>query len=337
MTQPYTAIGSWLTLFVCTLDAYDLDGEAFLRDRGINYADASAPYQRVDLGTMRQLWDEAVKQTNDPLLGLKAGTFVTPTTFSALGIALWSSCTIHDLLMCWSRYMHMFSTVAETRLVDENNTSCMTSSFYADKSAPDYPSEYALDATVSALHTLCRSHYHRNFCPLKIEMPRQRPARPSFYEDYFGCPVSFDHTQLKIYYDREEIETPIVGGNPELAKATEVLVAEQLTRMQPDTTIQKVRAILLELLPRGEARQEVVAQALHVSPRTLHRKLEEQGGSFRQLLEDSQRDLAFSYIRQEHLSLGEISFLLGFSSSSNFSRAFKRWTGMSPKEYRRQP
>ncbi len=342
MTSTYNIIGSWLTLFVSGLESYDIDGPAFLADYGFNYPEDSNPDKRVSISTMAVMWDKAAELTGDEEFGLKAGTFITPTTFSALGMALWSSCSVRDMLQCWCRYLHMFSTAAEMTIVEEAGKLTVLTHQYPDEDGNSPASIYALDATLSALHSMGRSHYSLNLAPLAVELSRPRPKNPEHYEDFFGCPVSFDNPTIKLVYDLEEISRPIPGGNPQLAQATEKLVVEYLGRMQlqPANTqslLPQVRQALFELLPRGEANLDDVAAQLHVSPRTLHRKLDEQGTNFRQLLEEVRKQLALDYIGQPHLSIGEISFLLGFASNSNFSRAFKRWTGQSPQGYRQQP
>ncbi len=103
---------------------------------------------------------------------------------------------------------------------------------------------------------------------------------------------------------------------------------------QSEDIIGDVRQALLSLLPQGKATLDHVADFLHTSKRTLHRKLEGRDTSFRDQVEGFRKELADRYMQQDDLSLGEISFLLGFSSSSNFTRAFKRWTGVAPQEYR---
>jgi len=236
----------------------------------------------------------------------------------------------------------MFSTAAEMKLLEQDGKLITQAFQYPDERGKPPASIYALDATLSALHTMGRSHFNKELTPLSVELSRPTPKHPEHYEAFFGCPVSFDTPDIKLIYNLDEISQPIPGGNPRLAQATEKLVVEYLGRMQlrPANTqslLPQVRQALFELLPRGEANLDDVAAQLHVSPRTLHRKLDEQDTNFRQLLEQVRKQLALDYIGQAHLSIGEISFLLGFASNSNFSRAFKRWTGQSPQDYRQQP
>ncbi|NIB44281.1 AraC family transcriptional regulator [Pseudomaricurvus alkylphenolicus] len=333
MQHSPSIIGSWLTLFVATLEYYGVDRDEFLKSRGVDYERQSDPDQRIPLALMATLWEDAAALTGDPHIGLRAGSFVTPTTFSALGIALWSSCSIKDLLVCWCRYMAAFSTAAdEITLREAEDTLVMTGSVRFTPQAR--ASDYAIDATFSALSHLCRKHSTFDFHPLEMTLPRPQPVDPDSYDQWFGCPVSYHSHQFEATYDRHQAETPIPGGNRQLAQATEQLVADYLAKLQTPTLEQQLQNVLFERLPRGEANLENVASELHMSPRTLHRKLEEQGSSYRQELENVRRQLALQYMKGDDLSIGDIGFLLGFSNTSNFSRAFKRWTGQTPKTYR---
>ncbi len=333
MSPPLSIIGSWLTLFAATLDSYDIDSRAFLRERGVDYSRQSDPEHRIPLATMSSLWDDAAAITEDPAFGIKAGQFVTPTTFSALGIALWSSCSIKDLVVCWCRYLHVFSTVADMELAETDTEIIMTCTLNTHSDSVK-ASLYAIDATLSALLHICKQHYGSEIVPISTSFTRPQPHNIEPYQAIFGPALKFDQPCIEVRLDRTTAEKKIPGGNPSLAKATEQLVADYLQKLKAPSLIRDVQQVLFELWPRGDAKLDVVAERLHVSPRTLHRKLEESGSNFRQQQETTRHQLALQFIRQAHLSITEIGYLLGFSSASNFSRAFKRWTGSSPQEFR---
>ena len=98
----------------------------------------------------------------------------------------------------------------------------------------------------------------------------------------------------------------------------------------------QIRAIIIEWLPSGTPTQEKIASDVHLSPRSLQRKLSELGTSYKVLLDDIRKDLAQHYLRESDRSIGEVTYLLGFSEPSNFARSFKRWTGVTPQEYQQQ-
>ncbi|WP_221895433.1 helix-turn-helix transcriptional regulator [Bathymodiolus japonicus methanotrophic gill symbiont] len=107
-----------------------------------------------------------------------------------------------------------------------------------------------------------------------------------------------------------------------------------LAKLDEDNIVDRVKAVIIEQLPSGGLTDSTVDDALYMSNRTFHRRLQQSETTFRVVLNDLRHELADKYIKDSSLNLNEISFLLGFSELSSFSRAFKRWTGISPRAYR---
>jgi AraC-like DNA-binding protein len=116
--------------------------------------------------------------------------------------------------------------------------------------------------------------------------------------------------------------------------ASDQLMADYLARLDRDDVIAQVRRKLLACFPAGVPTQATVARALGMSSRTLHRRLADAATSFEKLLDDTRRELAVEYLRRSDYSVGEVAYLLGFAETSSFNRAFRRWTGRSPSEFR---
>ena len=136
--------------------------------------------------------------------------------------------------------------------------------------------------------------------------------------------------------DLETASQRLPTANPELAQKNDQICLEYISRFDRVDVQSQVYYRLLEDLSNGEPSMEAMAEKLNVSVRSLQRKLREQGSSYKQLVDDVRKDLAMQYIEQRHMPIGEISYLLGFSHVSNFSRAFKRWSGRSPGDWREQ-
>ena len=114
------------------------------------------------------------------------------------------------------------------------------------------------------------------------------------------------------------------------------IVADYLARLDNDSFPDRVRARLVEVLPSGEVEAELLARGLNLSLRTLQRRLAKAGTSYSELLDEARRELALRYIGEHRLSIKETTYVLGFSEPANFTRAFRRWTGFSPTQYRQQ-
>lgn len=333
-----TVIGSWLTLIAPALDSYGIDGREFLARRGVDFERDSDPGLRFPISVMNRIWEDAVIETGASDFGLVAGALITPNTLSVLGMAMWSACTLKEQLECFIRYQYVLANASHMQLIEQGEHLISTTRIHRGADGRLVIPDCSQDAICAAMHTLRRTLYRRNYSPQRMELMRSRPANPARYEAFFGCPVLFEQPVIRVFIRLQDALAPIPGGSPYVAKAAERLLEEYAAQARaPADTIGQLRQALTLLLPQGKATLDQVVKHLHTSKRTFHRKLEEHGTSFREQLEDFRRELACSYMmRQDDLTVGDISFMLGFSSSSNFTRAFKRWTGYTPQDYRQQ-
>ena len=192
----------------------------------------------------------------------------------------------------------------------------------------------SIDALVGAQLRMCRSLIGRDFSPRRIELRRPRPATIDDFERLFRAPLLFGAAQNRLVLDGASIELPLDGANPDLALRADAIALQYLARIERDNIQARVREVLMQRLQCAEPSQDEVAEQLCMSARTLQRKLGETGTTYKEILDGTRRSLALSYLRAPHHSLSEITYLLGFSSGSSFTRAFRRWTGQSPSNWR---
>jgi len=129
-------------------------------------------------------------------------------------------------------------------------------------------------------------------------------------------------------------ERRIATGNESIAHASDSVVSQYLESRPAGSIVDQVKRALQDLLPTGEPNIGEVSRLLGTSSRTLQRQLFEAGTTFREILRDVRHDLALRYLRDRTCSITEVAFLLGFSETAAFSRAFKRWTGEAPSRFR---
>jgi AraC-like DNA-binding protein len=162
------------------------------------------------------------------------------------------------------------------------------------------------------------------------------PLRLSSYERFFRCPVHFNASEYAIRFDSELLDAPLVTADPLLFGLLESYARELMERLPcAERDIQqRVRNVVLRELDGGNPSKDHVAKTLRLSPRTLTRRLSDVGTTFEEVLSSLRCELAGRYLRDTELSVGEIAFALGFSSTGSFVRAFRRWTECSPREVR---
>ena len=152
----------------------------------------------------------------------------------------------------------------------------------------------------------------------------------------FRCPVAFDAKGNCMIFSLADLKVPLPTSNPMLAELHDRFAGDYLRQFDHAQTSFRAREVILKRLPDGEPRRDQVAAELHMSERTLQRKLVEEATSFLQLLDDTRRELAEQYLGRLHLSLAQAAYLLGFADQSSFFRACRRWFELTPGQYRNQ-
>jgi AraC-like DNA-binding protein len=146
--------------------------------------------------------------------------------------------------------------------------------------------------------------------------------------------VLFGQETLGLYFDLNTMRDPLAGASRELAQHNDQIVMQYLEKLNRDDIVNRVRAHIVTGLSGGNFSRVAIAASVNMSASTLQVKLARAGQSFQQMLDETRHELALGYIEQSRLLITEIAFMLGFSDLSNFIRAFKRWTGKSPTEFR---
>lgn len=164
----------------------------------------------------------------------------------------------------------------------------------------------------------------------------QLPDNMADFEDYFGTTLTLSN-QVAIRFHQADTQRPFMTENAAMWSFFENDLAQRLAELDASASMtQKVKALLMELLPSGQVSAEQVAAKLAISKRTLQRKLDGESANFQSLLSALRSDLARQYLRRSSMSLQEIAFLLGFSDANTFIRAFNQWNGVPPGHFRNQ-
>jgi AraC-like DNA-binding protein len=190
---------------------------------------------------------------------------------------------------------------------------------------------------VSSMLTLARSLTGRDDLRLHaVEFSGPPPDQPSVYERLLECSVRFDARTLMVQLPADALALPINTRDPHLMALLEQQ-AEALLRVlpQPDALMSALQKAIVDALQDGEPDFELIAARLQVPSRSLYRRLQERGLTFKGVLNDTRLQLARGYLADAKLSLPDIALLLGYSEQSAFTRAFKSWCGDTPLRFRK--
>jgi AraC-like DNA-binding protein len=306
-------------------------GRAMARHAGIAASALDVPGARLPLAASTRLWRAAIDATGDPYLGLKVSRYARLTALYGLSDSAGASVTVRDALerIAWA-----------TRVMADGSQGCThLDTDYLDlvctwTSAAFRPCDEALDAVFTSIVRATRFIADSSFSPFEVWLDRPEPPDPSRFTSFFNCPVHFGATETRLAFDLTAAQRQIRAPSPIVSGAFDTMVGSRLDGLDDAHRVSRqVRDVIMDLFPIVEPTEALVAARLAWSPRSLQRRLQEEGTTFRELLGDCRRDVALASLRVGSHSVTQLSNLLGFSHVSAFSRAFKRWTGQTPSAY----
>ncbi len=307
----------------------ELSRAAGLDPSALEDADRRMPFSRLI-----ELVECGARLTGDDAFGLHVGERTDARGYGLLGYVTIHSRTFGEALSRVLRYQQLRTNAVKFSL-EVNGGDAHLAYHYRTADVPPQARRHESEEMLSTMTRVGRELTGVDWSPLEVHFEHARPRDVSEHERIFRAPVRFSRPLTKLIFDASILTLPLAAADLTLGSLLE-RQAEELLAKSPRRGVfsGRVRQLVKESLPVGEARVDLVSRKLGVSPRTLQRKLREEGTSYQELLEETQRTLAEFYLRKPEMAIGEVSYLLGFSQPSTFHRAFRRWTGLTPKEFR---
>jgi AraC-like DNA-binding protein len=325
-----TYLASMINILSELLREYGYDPEPFYLRMGIDLAATRTPGARIPYETYAQLWTEAAKLIGDPCFVIKAAEHYHPSHMHALGYAWMASRTLREALERMQRYTRVISDVAMVTCTDEGNDfSVELKSKFASAHL-----EITMIAGLAVILSLCRANYGQQLNPTLVHLTYKAPDCSEQYYGFFKSKVSFEEQRNRIAFFREDIDKPLSSSNALLAEVNDQVIVKYLAQLNKDDIMGRAKTLIVDMLPSGKVTLEKIARRLNMSTRTLQREFAKYDKTFLKVLAQARLDLAKGYLRDPNTSLEEISFMLGFSEYSTFSRFIKKHTQYSPISYR---
>ena len=332
----YSTISGWMIPFSRACEAKDIDVSLAMKACNIDEKVLKDQESRIAHSCFCALIDYCNEQLNSHDFAITIAKFFHPGTFHAVGYAMMSSNTLNDALNRIAHYKRIVSNTCEVNVQEHGDT------LFVEMKIQRYEETnrlvLSLGSTIAFLGTIVnfsKALVGNELKLKKVLLCYDKPVYDTqFLDDYFNCEIEFNTLHSGIEIDLEAANKVLMGANPLITQTHEKLLNEFLSRVDKNDLIQQVRSKIYDTLPLGTPLQSAVAKELGMSLRNMQRKLQDKGSNYKKILEDTRKHLAQGYLKQAHLSLGEVSYLIGFSDLSNFNRAFKRWTNQTPGEYR---
>jgi AraC-like DNA-binding protein len=320
---------------VSACERLGIDTETLLRAVGIERATLDDPDARLPNPAVGALWAKAYELSRDPVLSLHVAEACPVGAYKVIDYMGASARTVGEAFRYTARYFPIINTAVRLTIDESGDPVTFEVAGESGPTGVTRPyAEYCLAAF--ALHV--RGGTCAQFFPRRVEFTHPKPPDIREHERIFGCPARFEAEHNRLLIDRAAWEAPNTGSANSgmlgvLAEHADLLVSK-LPR-GPDLVERTWRAIGARLRG-GDPSLEGVARELGMSERSLQRHLRELGYSFNTLADEVREATARLYLEQPDIALAEIGYLLGFGDQSAFNRAFKRWTGSTPKQARAQ-
>jgi AraC-like DNA-binding protein len=268
--------------------------------------------------------------SRDPAIGLKLGTEERVERYDPIGIAALYTRSFRDALLRLARYKQL--TCPEKIHLVERGGECAV--HFEWLLAHDPEPALLVDVCFARVVSIGRRGTGRAVNPKRLELQRA-PAQREIYEAHFQCPVKFRARENALVFSKADVDRPFLTHNPDLlAMVAPQLEAELSQHLAQKTIGEQVKGILKQLMAGQRPSLHDVARELHLSTRTLQRRLTDEDASFQRLVEESRRELAHHYLLHSSLELNETAYLLGYEDANSFFRAFHLWEGTSPGAWR---
>ncbi|MCP5160136.1 MAG: AraC family transcriptional regulator [Hahellaceae bacterium] len=277
-------------------------------------------------------WKLLESQIGDPDVGLTLGQYLPVYKGQVLEYLFLSSPNFGEGLKRVLNYQRLISDAADSALVINEHECYMR----VNTASPNVQQiRHFNECFALGLLAFFKSITDGQFKPLRFDFQHSAPDSESKVREVMGCDVAFDCQENRLYFDRSMLDIPSLHAEPELLTLHEQLASEQVARLEREDVVGQVTRIVAELLERGNVTLEAVAERLGIKTRSLRTRLTEANTSFNQILADFRFRLSRRLLAGTDESIDEIVYLTGFSEPSTFYRAFKRWSGMTPVEYRK--
>lgn len=282
-----------------------------------------------------RLWDEAVRLTGDGDFGLHLAEWVAghpEDLFDVLAFAVRSSPTLGEHYRLAGRYIPLIHEGVYLSLEEDGDVARLVHGHIPEQIGPRQP----VEGMLALMLLMGRKTTGEDLVPQMVRFSHARPERVSEQERVFGAPVCYGCPRSELVLARELLERP----QPHAELRLLAMLNRQLDRLLAELPERRsfqdmVKRCMMDELPEREPVVATVAAKLHMSARSLQRRLQSEGTSFAEVLGELRRELALRYLEDRRLSIREVGFLLGFVDVTAFHRAFKRWTESTPAEYRR--
>lgn len=325
---------NYLNPLVSLAEEYGASRALLLKEAGVSQKDLDDPEARIEAELFARVVTAAIEKSGQPDLGIRLGSQLKVTTHGVLGYAAMTSATLADALTLVTKYVQTRTPMLVASISVKRGIAVIRIDEAAVLGEIRRP---LLEIAASAVNAVALFLTNGEFKCDSVRFPFEEPEYAEEYRGAFGCPSVFGAEATEIHFSGALLNRPLLLADEAAQKQAALQCEEELRAIETSDDLgQRIRAQLLKASDSLLDLDQISAQ-LGLSPRTLRRRLQDSGTSFQQVLNRAREDLAGQLLRTTPMTVSEIADRLGYTNQSNFSRAFKGWTGLSPRQFRELP
>ena len=313
------------------LAAMDVDVSAWLERSQLSDAQLSEADLKVDATTFGHLLEDALATTQEAALGLLVGERLQVNSHGILGYALLQSSSLRQALQLLERYLGVRTNLVTISLRGDGEfENILFTSLYAQGDLQ----RVVLEAVILAIKNMFEAITLGAYSLTRVCLPFARPSYAALAEEMFRCELIYAAPWAGFSLPSGILDLPLKMADPVSFRDAEQICQRELEKLERNVSMSaRVRRVMLEK-QNGFPSLNVTARLFHMTPRTLHRRLQDEGTSFKDILEQVRHTLAVEHLKTGQLSIEEIAYTLGYTDMANFRRAFKRWEAVPPSQFR---
>ena len=320
----------WVGTVLAAAERQGVARGALLAQAGIAPEELAA--ERWPIDHITRLWRAAVHCTQDAGFGLKAGAGVGPASFNVVSYLLQSAPTLRVALALVQKYQRLISDGGRFQTITGPEACWVV---YHPRQGALAFSPHQIESVLAAVVVFARWVTGSALRPQRVQLSQARIGPLAGYREVFQCPVDFEQAFSGVLLANAQLDAPLPQANAQLAQAHHQQAAARLAALSRQDGLEQTLRMWIASQLQGQAPARAqAARALGLSERTLARRMRAEGLSYSALLDGVRRDAALQAVAQTTRALSDIALALGYAEPSVFTRAFRRWTGATPGQWR---
>lgn len=308
------------------------DTDAFLSSAGIDPALLDKPENRIPFEQQQALWTQAVERAGNSAFGLHFARSIQPTSFGLVGYMLMNCRSIDECLDATVKYQFLAGQGGEFSLARDGDE---VSLCYTPINPENPVTWHRVVGLLAANVSFGRWLVGQSFSPQRVEFSHAAPIDISEYEEFFGCPVVFGAQNSCLHYAPVTTDLQVPNASEELLLLLRERADRLLANVSHSSAIAaRIASLMATQLNNSVPDKSLIAVQLGMSERTLQRRLQQEGTSYQAILDQTRHYMARELLKNTAIPLAELASQLGFTEPSAFYRAFKKWEGKTPGQYR---